>query len=434
MKSYRVCVVGCGYVGLVTGACLSEIGHRVVCVDNDSRKVDMLHAGKIPIFEAGLETLVKRNVKKKRLRFSNSLSDGVRESQVIFIAVGTPPRDDGSADLTFIEAVAREIALNMKGYTVIAEKSTVPVETGEQVERTIMRYNKKQIPFDVVSNPEFLREGTAVEDFLHPDRIVVGVKSARAQKVMAELYAPLKSKMVMTDLKSAELIKHASNSYLSTKISFINAVGRVCELVGADVTKVAEGMGLDPRIGRAFLHAGIGFGGFCFPKDLEAFLYISRKVGYDFDLLRAVKDINEQQRALFVKKLEDSLWILKGKTIAILGLAFKPHTDDIRFAPAIDIIHRLQAQGAKIRAHDPVAMDRAKEELRDVVFCKNAYEAVEGADALALITEWPDYKALNFKRVKKIMNNPLIIDGRNALEGSKLKALGFEYQGMGRPK
>jgi len=432
MKRQRICVVGCGYVGLVTGACLAEIGHTVVCVDNDPRKLDLLRNGKMPIYEADLESMVLQNVKRKRLSFSGSIGEGVRNSQVVFIAVGTPPRDDGSADLTFIESVARDIALNMRGYTVIAEKSTVPVETGEQVERTIMRYNKRQIPFDVVSNPEFLREGTAVHDFLHPDRIVIGVKSKRAEKVMTTLYAPLKARLVITDLKSAELIKHASNSYLSTKISFINAVSRVCELVGADVVKVAEGMGLDPRIGRSFLHAGIGFGGFCFPKDLEAFHYISRKVGYEFDLLRSVKDINEQQRKLFVKKLEEALWILKGKTIAVLGLAFKPFTDDIRFAPSLEIIHQLQSLGAKIRAYDPVAMDRATSELSNVTFCKTPYEAVHGADALALVTEWPQFKSLNFKKVKKSMNNPLIVDGRNALEGEKLKAMGFEYHGMGR--
>ncbi len=432
MKSQKICVVGCGYVGLVTGACLAEIGHDVVCVDNDAQKIDMLHAGKMPIFEDGLKELVTKNVKRKRLFFSGSLPESVRRSQVVFIAVGTPPREDGSADLTYIEAVARDIALNMRGYTVIAEKSTVPVETGEQVEKTISRYNKKKVPFDVVSNPEFLREGTAVHDFLHPDRIVIGVKSPRAQKVMTELYAPLKAKMVITDLKSAEIIKHASNSFLSTKISFINAVSRVCEAVGADVTQVAEGMGLDVRIGKPFLYAGIGFGGFCFPKDLEAFLYISKKVGYDFELLSAVKKINESQRDLFVKKIEEALWILKGKTIAVLGLAFKPHTDDIRFAPAIDIIEKLQAKNALIRVYDPVAMPRAKAELSNVQFCVDPYEALAGADCLALVTEWPEFKTLDLKRAKKLMNHPLVVDGRNLFDPARLRTLGFDYFGMGR--
>ena len=432
MKSLNVCVVGCGYVGLVTGACLSEIGHRVTCVDSDRQKMDALLAGKIPIYEEGLERLVQTNVKKKRLSFAYTLAEGLNKAHVVFIAVGTPPRADGSADLTYIESVAQEIALNLKAYTVIAEKSTVPVETGGQVERTIMRYNRKKIPFDVVSNPEFLREGTAVGDFLKPDRIVIGSKSARAQKVMKELYRPIKTRLVMTDLKSAELIKHASNSFLATKISFMNSVARVCELVGADATQVAEGMGLDPRIGRSFLHAGIGFGGFCLPKDLEAFYYISHRVGYDFELLRIVKEVNEQQRIQFVKKVEEAVWILKGKTIAVLGLAFKPHTDDIRFAPAIDIIERLQAQGAKIKVYDPVAMKKAESVLQNVTYCRDAYEAAAGSDCLALVTEWPEFKTLNFPRIKRAMSHPILIDGRNLLDGPRLKALGFEYHGMGR--
>jgi UDPglucose 6-dehydrogenase len=315
---------------------------------------------------------------------------------------------------------------------VIAEKSTVPVETGEQVERTIMRFNRKQVPFEVVSNPEFLREGTAIDDFLHPDRIVIGVKSKRAQKVMTDLYAPLKAKMVITDLKSAELIKHASNSFLATKISFINSVARVCELVGADATQVAEGMGLDARIGRSFLHPGIGFGGFCLPKDLEAFHYISRKVGYEFDMLRVVKEVNEQQRALFVKKIEEAVWILRGKTIGVLGLAFKPLTDDIRFAPALDIIHRLQGEGAKIKVFDPVAMEKAEKALKNVTFCKTPYEAAQGADCLALVTEWADFKTLDFRRLKRVMTTPIVIDGRNLYDPKKVRAAGFEYHGMGR--
>jgi len=434
VKRKNICVVGCGYVGLVTGACLAEIGHRVVCVDNDARKIEFLQKGKIPIYEPGLDRLVFQNVKNKRLSFAERLSDGLRGVNVVFIAVGTPPHPDGSADLTFIESVAREIALNLKSYTVIAEKSTVPVETGGQVERTIMRHNRKRIPFDVVSNPEFLREGTAIQDFLHPDRIVIGVTSKRAEKVMTEVYAPLKTHVVVTDLKSAELIKHASNSFLATKISFMNSVARVCELVGADATQVAEGMGLDPRIGRAFLHAGIGFGGFCLPKDLEAFHYISRKVGYDFDLLRIVKDVNEQQRILFVKKIEEAVWILKGKTIGILGVAFKPRTDDIRFAPAVDIIQRLQTQGARIRLFDPVAMTKARSVLNNVYYGRNAYDAAAGADCLALVTEWPEFKTLDFKRIKKAMTHPILIDGRNLYEPEKMKSLGFEYHGMGRAK
>jgi UDPglucose 6-dehydrogenase len=432
MKSMRVCVVGCGYVGLVTGACLAEIGHKVCCIDSDHRKIDALIAGQIPIYEDGLDRIVKANVKKGRLTFAQTMTEGMARAQVVFIAVGTPPRDDGSADLTYIESVARDIALNLKNYIVVAEKSTVPVETGEQVERTIKRYNRKKIPFDVVSNPEFLKEGTAVQDFLQPDRIVVGVKSKRAQKVMSDLYAPLKTRMLITDLKSAELIKHASNSFLATKISFMNSVARVCEKVGADVKLVAEGMGLDPRIGRAFLHAGIGFGGFCLPKDLEAFYYISHRIGYDFELLRVVKEINEQQRIQFVKKIEEAVWILKGKTIAVLGVAFKPHTDDVRFAPAIDIIERLQAAGARVKLYDPIAMKKAEPLLKNVTFCRNAYEAAAGSNCLALVTEWPEFLKLNLSRIKRSMSHPILVDGRNLFDGTKMKSLGFEYHGMGR--
>jgi len=432
MKKMNICVVGCGYVGLVTGTCLAEIGHQVICIDNDPRKLQLLRKGKMPIYEPGLEPLLLKNSKAKRLSFAAHIADGMKNAEAVFIAVGTPPQADGSADLTFIETVAREIAQNLTRYTVVAEKSTVPVETGEQVERTINRYNKKRIPFDMVSNPEFLREGTAVEDFLHPDRIVIGVKTKRAELVMKELYGPLNAKILVTDVKSAELIKHASNSYLSTKISFINAVGRICELVGADVEKVAEGMGLDPRIGASFLRAGLGFGGFCFPKDLEAFHYISKKVGYDFDLLRAVKDINEQQRVHFVKKIEEALWIIKGKTIALFGLAFKPHTDDVRFAPAIDVIELLQAQGAKIKAYDPVATEKAASLIKNVHLCKSATEAAAGADCIALVTEWPEFKKLDWKRIKTKMQHPIIVDGRNYLNPAEMRTLGFEYRGMGR--
>lgn len=431
----KIGVVGCGYVGLVTGTCLAEIGHHVTCIDNDPSKFDALKQGKVPIYEPGLDRLLKKNVARKRLKFAQFISEAMQDAAVIFIAVGTPPQPDGSADLTHIEAVAQEIAKNLKKYTVVVEKSTVPVQTGEEVERTISRYKNKDVPFDMVSNPEFLREGTAIEDFLKPDRIVLGVKSKRAEQVMRKVYSPIKAgRVLVTDLKSAELIKHASNSFLATKISFINSVSRICELVGADASQVAEGMGLDPRIGTAFLKPGIGFGGFCLPKDLEAFHYISKKVGYDFDLLDIVKEINVAQRLHFIKKLEKGLWVLKGKTIAVWGVAFKPHTDDVRFAPAIDIIQSLEASGAKIRLYDPIAMDKARPILKDVTFCKDAYEAVKGADALALITEWPQFKQANFRRVKKLLANPLLVDGRNCLDAKRMKTLGFDYYDMGRTK
>ena len=433
MKSQNVCVVGCGYVGLVTGACLAEIGHHVVCIDNDPHKIEALKTGKIPIYESGLESLVRKNVRRKRLSFGQWVSEGLTNATIVFIAVGTPPRPDGSADLTHIESVAQGIAKHMKAYTVVVEKSTVPVETGEDVERTIARYKQKDVSFDMVSNPEFLQEGTAVDDFLHPDRIVLGVKSKRAEKIMRALYAPLKAKKILiTDLKSAELIKHASNSFLATKISFINAVSRVCERVGADAVRVAEGMGLDPRIGGAFLRPGIGFGGFCLPKDLEAFYYISKKVGYEFDLLSAVKAVNEGQRDHFVNKMSTALGTLQGKMIGVLGLAFKPSTDDVRFAPSVDIIRRLQAQGARVQAFDPIAMDKARVLLKDVVFCEDAYAAAKGAEGLALVTEWPQFKRLDFRRIKTLMAQPHVFDGRNGLEPAAMKALGFTYHGMGR--
>ncbi len=432
MSKQKVCVVGCGYVGLVTGACLAEIGHRVICVDNDTSKIAALQAGHIPIYEPGLDVIVARNVKNKRLSFSPTIAEGMKGAKVVFIAVGTPPRPDGSADLTFIDAVAKEIAINLKSYTVVAEKSTVPVETGEEIERTIMFHNRNKIPFDMVSNPEFLREGTAVHDFLKPDRIVIGSRSKRATKVMTSLYAPLNPKIIFTDLKSAELIKHASNSFLATKISFMNSVSRVCELVGADAKQVAEGMGLDPRIGRSFLNAGLGFGGFCLPKDLEAFHYISRHVGYNFDLLRVVKEVNEDQRKHLVKKIVESVGNLKNKTIGLLGIAFKPNTDDIRYAPSLEIMQQLLSLGLKVNAYDPEAMDRAKELVPQVTFCQDAYDVAEKADCLVLVTEWPEFAKLNFSKIKSLMTQPLIIDGRNALDAIKLKSLGFQYRGMGR--
>ncbi|OGR87811.1 MAG: UDP-glucose 6-dehydrogenase [Elusimicrobia bacterium RIFCSPHIGHO2_02_FULL_57_9] len=438
MNKYNICVVGSGYVGLVTGSCLAELGHRVVCVDSDRKKLSALKAGKIPIYEPGLPEIIKRCRKLGRLHFAASVKEGLnppgQRADVVFIAVGTPPRADGSADLSAVEAVAEEIAKNIKDYTVVVDKSTVPVETGDWVSRTISRFNKKGVPYDVVSNPEFLSEGTAVKDFLNPDRIVLGVTSARAEKVMRGLYASLPGPVIVTDVKSAELIKHASNSFLATKISFINAVSALCEKVGADVSQVAHGMGLDKRIGPLFLRPGIGFGGFCFPKDLEAFYWISKQKGYDFSLLKAVKDINEFQKSWVIRKVEEKLWNLEGKTIALLGLAFKPHTDDMRFAPSVDIAQMLSQRRVKIRATDPVAMPRAQEmpAMKGVTFCRNAYECVKGADCLVLITEWPQFKDLDLKRAFKIMRTPLLLDGRNLYDPAKARAAGFTYCGVGK--
>ncbi len=438
-RSVNIVMVGCGYVGLVSGAALSEIGHRVVCVDNNEEKIKMLQKLKMPIYEEGLEDLVKRNVKAKRLFFTTSIAQAMewegKRAEVVFIAVGTPPREDGSADLSAVENVSAEIAKNMKDYTVIVEKSTVPVETCLWIEETVKRYNKNNIPFDVCSNPEFLREGVAINDFLKPDRIVIGVDSPRAKKVMLDIYRPLsKYPIFICDVKSAELIKHASNSFLSTKISFINAIANICERTGANVELVAKGMGLDKRIGPDFLKAGIGFGGFCFPKDLEAFYWISKKIGYDFELLKEVKKINEEQKMWMVRKIEEKLWNIEGKTISILGLAFKPKTDDMRFAPSIDIINKLISMKAKIKAYDPVAMENAKKIFGErIYYAQDVYECVRGADCACVVTEWDEFKKIDFKKIKKIMKHPIVIDGRNLYDPNKIRELGFTYISVGRP-
>jgi UDPglucose 6-dehydrogenase len=439
MKALDLCVVGAGYVGLVTGACLAEIGHRVVCVDSDPRKLKSLKSGKVPIHEPGLEALFRKNVRSGRLVFAGSVEEGLkfngRRAAVVFIAVGTPPRHDGSADLSAVESVAETVAKHMDSYTIIVDKSTVPVETGEWVSRTVQRFNKSGTAYDVVSNPEFLSEGSAVKDFLHPDRVVLGVSSKRAEAIMRQVYAPLKTTVLVTDVKSAELIKHASNSFLATKISYINAVSNLCEKVGADVQMVAKGMGLDRRIGPMFLNAGIGFGGFCFPKDLEAFYWISKQKGYDFSLLKAVKEVNDHQKGWIARKIEEKLWNLEGKTVALLGLAFKPNTDDMRFAPSIDVAAQLKSRGVRLRAFDPVAAERAKElaEFKGVHFAKDAYDAVKGADALAVITEWPEFKTLDLKRAKRLMRTAVLLDGRNVFDPAAARAAGFEYVGVGRP-
>lgn len=428
----KIAVVGSGYVGLVTGACFAELGNDVICVDIDEDKINKLNNGIIPIYEPGLEELVARNRKEQRLRFTTDLREAIMHSEIIFICVGTPPKDNGEADLSYVENVARTIADVMDSYKLIVEKSTVPVETGEKVARTIRDYNSHKVDFDVVSNPEFLREGSAVNDFMAPDRIVVGCESEKAKKIMEKLYAPLKAPIIFTDIKSAEIIKHASNSFLAAKISFINAIANICELAGADVEKVAEGMGYDKRIGRRFLNAGIGYGGFCFPKDAEAFIKISKKLGYDFKLLKAVQEINQRQRKNFVKKIEKALWVVKGKIIGVFGLSFKPNTDDMRFAPSIDIIEELQREGAKIKAYDPEAMQRAKGILKNVVYCSNPYEVAKDSDALVILTEWNEFKEIDLKKIKSLMKHPLIIDGRNIYEPEAVKKEGFTYVSIGR--
>ena len=446
----QICVVGTGYVGLVTGTCLAEIGHHVVGVDDDRRKIDTLKAGGIPIYEPGLDELVARNRREGRLAFTTELKEGIEAATVVFICVGTPPLEDGDADLSAVEKVARRIGELSSSYKLVVEKSTVPVQTGMWIEKTLMVYgHREQIEFDVASNPEFLREGTAVSDFLHPDRIVVGVEHPRAERLLRGLYEPIVNPtfpcpvhtncredgpvpFLVTDIRSAELIKHASNSFLATKISFINSVADLCELVGADVELVAEGMGLDRRIGRAFLNAGLGFGGFCFPKDLQAFVKIAEKCGHDFRLLREVDRINQARIPQMIRKLRDQLWILKDKVIGVWGLSFKPDTDDVRYSPAIALIKQLLTEGAVVRAYDPKAMEKAREALPSLVCCQNPYEVASGADALVVTTEWREFESLDLMQVKGMMQRPLILDGRNLFDREKMRSMGFEYLGVGR--
>lgn len=431
---YRILVVGAGHVGLVAAACFSRLGHKVICVDSDKKKIALLGKLTLPFYEPDLEALVRKNSRRGNLRFSASLDEAIRGSQVIFIAVGTPPKSDGSADLTSIENVARLIAKNLTSYKLIVEKSTVPVQTGQRIKETIHRYAQGDAEFDVASNPEFLREGKAVYDFFHPDRIVIGVGSERAEKILKEIYSDVRSPIIVTDMNTAELIKHASNSFLATKVSFINAVARICDLAGADVGKVAEAMGLDRRIGKLFLQAGIGYGGFCFPKDLEAFIYVSKKLGYDFDLLKEVKKINEEQRKYFGERVREALWVLKKKKIAILGLSFKPDTDDMRFAPSVDIIDFLLQEGAQLLLYDPQARREAEKVFRGrrMKFARTPYEAVKGCDCACFLTEWDEFRKLDLKKMKKLMRYPLIADGRNMFDRNKLAKYGFEYIGIGR--
>lgn len=428
----KLTIIGTGYVGLVTGACFAEVGHRVICVDNDATKVQMLQAGGIPIYEPGLAELVKRNTEAGLLSFTTSTAEGVENSEVVFIAVPTPPQDDGSVDLSFIEKVAREIAGGMTSYKIVVDKSTVPVQTGEKVAETIKRYCKARVDFDVVSNPEFLREGFAVEDLMKPDRIVIGVRSQRPVAAMKEIYAPFNAPLIVTDINSAELIKHASNSFLALKISYINAISVLCEATGANVQEVANGMGMDDRIGRRFLNASLGFGGSCFPKDLSAFIKIAEQVGYDFGLLKQVQKINTEQMNRFIKKVTDTMWVLKDKTIGVLGLAFKQNTDDVRMSPAIELCQRLQKEGAKLRVHDPRAMEKARALLKDVTFVDDMNAVGDGCDALIIATEWEEFKKLDLERARRSLTHPILFDGRNLFDPAEMERLGFIYKSIGR--
>ena len=428
----KLTIIGTGYVGLVTGACFAEVGHHVICVDNNAEKVKVLQAGGIPIYEPGLEEMVKKHVAAGRLRFTNSTKDGVDNSDVIFIAVPTPPQTDGSVDLSFIETVAREIAASMTSYKIVVDKSTVPVKTGDKVAETIKRYCKSKVEFDVVSNPEFLREGFAVEDLMKPDRVVIGVRSPRPVQAMKDVYTPFNAPIIVTDINSAELIKHAANSFLALKISYINAVAVICEASGANVEEVATGMGMDVRIGRRFLNAGIGFGGSCFPKDLSAFIKISETLGYDFALLKEVQQINAGQMERFIKKITETLWVLKDKKIGVLGLAFKQNTDDCRMSPAIELCQRLQKDGATLRVHDPKGMEKAKEILKNVTYVEDMNAVAEGCDALIIATEWPEFKQLDLERARKSLTHPILFDGRNLFDPAEMEKQGFIYKSIGR--
>jgi UDPglucose 6-dehydrogenase len=448
----RVSVIGTGYVGLVTGACLAEIGHEVVCTDSDTEKIKTLESGGIPIYEPGLENVIPKARKFNRLSFRANPADAVRAGEAIFICVGTPPLPNGDADLSAIDHVARLIATESSSPKLVVEKSTVPARTGQELKRALSVYARKSgISFHVASNPEFLREGTAVADFLHPDRIVVGVESESAEHQLKEIYQPVLDRKfncpvhvnscpdvpapewLVTTINSAELIKHASNSFLALKISYANMVADLAEKLGADISEVVRAMGLDPRIGRSFLSAGLGFGGFCLPKDLQAFVHLAERSGVDFSMLREVEKINKQRIDRCIEKLRSALWVVRGKQIAVLGLAFKPNTDDIRFAPAIDLVNRLLSEGAHVRAFDPQAMEKSRATLPQIEYANSAYDAARDADALLIATEWDEFRTLDWARIREVVARPLIIDGRNLLAPREVRSLGFEYRAFGRP-
>jgi UDPglucose 6-dehydrogenase len=429
-----ISIVGSGYVGLVTGACFADVGHHVICVDNDSEKVKQLKAGEIPIYEPGLEEIVHRNVSAQRLHFTGNIQEAVERSQIIFIAVPTPPLPDGDVDLSFVEKVAREIAGVLTDYRVIVDKSTVPVKTGEKVAESIKRYNRHGAKFDVVSNPEFLREGCAVADLMHPDRIVIGAQSEHAIDLMKKVYEPFMAPILVTDVSSAELIKHCANSFLALKISYINAVSAICEASGADVEKVADGIGMDHRIGRDFLNAGIGYGGSCFPKDIAAFIAISEQLGRPFTLLKEVQRINDGQKARFLKTIRETLWVLREKRVAVWGLTFKPDTDDVRSSVAIEVVEQLLREGAHVVAYDPKGMHKARsiKAIADAEFASSALEAVNDAEALIIATDWNEFANVDLGVLKDKMRTPIVFDGRNLLDPETMRQFGFSYYSVGR--
>ncbi|MGC8950192.1 UDP-glucose dehydrogenase family protein [Chloroflexus sp.] len=428
----NICVVGTGYVGLTTGVCFADLGHSVTCIEIDLHKLELLRSGKSPIYEPGLEELQERNMHAGRLRFTDDYAVGIPEAEFIFITVGTPMGEDGSADLTYVKAAARSIGKYLRSGSIIIDKSTVPVGTGDMVENIIAEHAGPDVKFDVVSNPEFLREGSALSDFFKPDRIVLGAKNREAAQRVAALHETLGAPIIITDLRTAEMIKYASNAFLATRISFINEIAQICERLGADVREVARGMGADKRIGPHFLEAGVGYGGSCFPKDVLALYHMAASAGCHPQLLQAVMDINTDARKRFVKKVETVLGDLTGRLIGVLGLSFKPNTDDMREAPSVDIINALLKKGARIKAYDPVAMPRAEELLPTVTFTATAYDVAKDADALLLVTEWNEFKQLDWQRIKRYMRQPVVIDGRNLYDPREMRSLGFIYWGVGR--
>ena len=432
----HISVIGTGYVGLVTGACFSEFGVNVTCMDTDATRITRLEKGDVPFYEPGITELVTKGIRENRISFTTDVVKAVDKALVIFIAVGTPPKPDGSADLSYVEEVGRGIARTMTGYKVIVTKSTVPVGTGEKLREVINANQSGKFRFDIVSNPEFLREGSAIEDFMRPNRVVIGADSEQAVAIMKDLYRPLyliETPFVVTDIPTAEMIKYASNAFLATKISFINEIATVCERVGANVQMVAKGMGLDNRIGSKFLHAGPGFGGSCFPKDLAALVQTGERVGYPMQIASAAALVNEQQRGRMVEKITKTVGELKGKTFAMLGLSFKPNTNDLRDAPALAIAQELIKQGATLRVYDPVALEEACQTMSGLIPCKDAYEAAEGADALILMTEWNQFRTLDFERLKTALRQPIFFDLRNVYEPDRVATFGFRHISVGRP-
>lgn len=448
----RLAVIGCGYVGLVTGACLAAAGHEVFCTDIDDKRIDQLKAGKVPIYEQHLDEVLKRAVAEKKISFTADAGEAIRAGEVIFICVGTPPKESGEADLSAIDHVARQVAQEARTSKLVVEKSTVPALTGVQLQKAMVAYSRGgELKFHIASNPEFLREGTAVEDFFHPDRIVVGVEDEDSAAKLREIYRPILEKkfhcpthggncptnpvgeLLVTTINSAELIKHASNSFLALKISYANVISDLCERIGADVEEVTRAMGLDPRIGTQFLKAGLGFGGFCFPKDIQAFIHLSSSVGVDFEILKAAERVNKQRIERYFEKIRRALWVVKGKRVAVLGLAFKANTDDIRFAPALEVIRKLIEEGAQVHASDPEAINRTKSMFPQVTYFEDPYDALKGVDAALVCTEWQVFQKLDWERAGKLMARRLVIDGRNLYSPAKMRRLGFEYESFGRP-